>query len=842
MEAEPGELDRSARRSMAVLAAAVFVVGCFVGWPTLGGGFLSGDDVHLVLNHVLVNHPSVAHALELVRIVHRDLYQPVPMLSFSLDFVTIKLLGLTPAASGPDAGAWVFHLTNVLIHAAGGVLVFWLFARLSGARAVATVAAMLFVLHPYAAEVVGWLNGRMMLLATLFSLASLIAVDSFLIRGRWWWALLALLFVVLAMSSKVRVGLPVLMLILPLARRQWPSRRWWLLWVAAGLITVGFTALNIVSTSTSEMFQGAAEKMQGSRVARTVLVLAWYFQHYVVPVNMSPWHPPDLLVLWSDPAIPAGVVTVVVVGLLAAWSWRYTRVGVLGLLWFLATVASTLPLIPSRDVMAADRYVYLPNVGLYWLTAALVVQLVRWAQGRFNRPAIGHLAAGLGLVAGAALVPCAWHVQSYYLSNLAKARRIAEVYPEEPGVWEDVGWAHYREGRYEPAIAAARIEIQKHPDQQACEALQLMGMAQYRMGRVEDGLATLYQAVEADPEYGKCYSRLGHIYYELGRYDEAEENYVRAVGIMPEYLPAIQALGHLYRRMGRPDQAVPWFERGLELNDFDPVSTMALAEIEMASGQAASAIGRFERLLDWQPENAVARTNLGVCYVKTGRTADAIEAYQEVLEGEPGAVTAALNLANLLIDLGDVTGTVALVEQACRHAPTERPVLIAGHDLLVRLGRLREAATIWATALGREPEAADLAAWYAWTSALAGQWKPARDGARSALQGDPEQSLALAALVLAELGADRTNEADGYLSRFLVASPTPPDARSRLESALARIGRNAPDKPWPYYAVARVLIADGETAAAQQAIEEFVRLCPDPSWRQRAAELLPAPE
>ena len=840
MEAEPGQPDRSARRSRAALAAAIFVIGCFVGWPTLEGDFLSGDDVHLVLNHVLVNHPSLAHAFELVRIVHRDLYQPVPMLSFSLDFVTIRLLGLTPAASGPDAGAWVFHLTNVLIHAAGGVLVFWLFARLSGDRAVATVAAMLFLLHPYAAEVVGWLNGRMMLLATLFSLASLIAVDSFLIRGRWWWALLALFFVVLAMTSKVRVGLPVLMLILPLARRRWPSRRWWVLWVAAGLITVGFTALNIVSTSTSEMFQGAAEKLQGSRIARTVLVLTWYFQHYVVPVKMSPWHPPELLVLWSHPGIPAGLITLVLVGVVAAWSWRYTRVGVLGLLWFLATVATTLPLIPSRDVMAADRYVYLPNVGLYWLTAALLVQVVRWAQGRFNRPAIGHLAAGLGVVAGAAMVPYTWHVQSYYLSSLAKARRIAEVYPEEPGVWEDVGWAHYREGRYEPAIAAARIEIQKHPGKQACEPLQLVGMAQYRAGRVEEGIATLYQAVEADPEYGKCYSRLGHIYYELERYLEAEANYVRAVEIMPEYLPAIQALGHLYRRMGRLDQAVRWFERGLELNDFDPVSTMALAEIEMERGQTASAIERFKRLLDWQPENNVARTNLGVCYVRTGRTADAVKAYQEVLEREPGAVTAAINLANLLIDLGDVTGTIALVEQACGHAPTERPVLVAGHDLLVRLDRLREAATIWATALGREPQAADLAAWYAWTSALAGQWQPARDGARSALQGDPGQSLALAALVLAELAADHPDEADGYLDRFVATAPTPPDARPRLENALAQIGHDAPDDPWPYYAVARLLIADGETAAARRAVEEFVRLCPDPSWCQRASELLPS--
>ena len=839
MNAENAQPSDARRPRLVVGAMVILSVGLLVGAPSLRGGFLSGDDVHLVLNHVLVNHPSVTHAFELVTIVHRDLYQPVPMMSFSLDFATIGLLGLTPDAHGPAAGAWVFHLTNVLIHAINSVLVFWLLARLHQHRAVAVVAAFLFALHPFAAEVVAWLNGRMMLLATLFSLASLIAMDVYLIRRKWPAALLAQVFVILAMASKVRVGLPVLMLLLPLARRRWPQGRWWAAWVVAGVLTVGFTAFNIMTTAHSEMFQGAAEQLQGPRLARTLLVLAWYFQHYVAPVGMSPWHPPEPLVLWTHDKLPLAIATVAVIGAAAVFSWRWTRIGVLGLLWFLATVASTLPLLPSRDVMAADRYVYLPNVGLHWMVGASLVALVLWGRRKFARPAISYMAVGLGLVGAAALLPYTWRVESYYLSNLAKASRIAEVYPDQPGVWEDIGWAHYRNGDYEQAIEAARKDLRRHEKKTDCEAYQLIGMAQVRMGRLHEGLETLHLAVEVDPKYGKCYSRLGQVYYELGRHEEAEKNLRRAIEIMPDYLPAVQALGHLYRKTGRLDEAAQRYSRGLEINDFDPVSATALAEIEMARGDYTLAIDRFERLLSWMPENVVARTNLGVCYANTGRTAQAIEAYEQVLQRDPGAVTAAVNLAALRAEVGDKTGAISLLKQACAGRPGDRGLLIASHDLLVKLNELRVAAELWSEALGREPQAPDLLAWYAWTSALARQWSPVRMFAGKALEHDPDQSLALAALVLADLAAGHAQAADERLDRLLASPPTPADARTRFRNAIAEIGQHGPGDPWLYYVAGRLLLADGQTAGAQLALEEFIRLCPDPTWKQRARDLLP---
>ena len=106
----------------------VAVAAVVMGLPTLGGSFVGGDDHRLVLNHVLVNHPSVAHALELFTIVHRDLYQPLPLLTFSAEFAAAKALGLF--SEGVGGGARLFHLTNIILHAVNAVLVWAVIRRL----------------------------------------------------------------------------------------------------------------------------------------------------------------------------------------------------------------------------------------------------------------------------------------------------------------------------------------------------------------------------------------------------------------------------------------------------------------------------------------------------------------------------------------------------------------------------------------------------------------------------------------------------------------------------------------------------------------------------------------
>jgi hypothetical protein len=100
----------------------IVVIALVMGLPALRGGFVSADDLRLVRDHVLVNHPSLNHAVKLFAVSHHDLYQPLPLLTFSAEFAVAYQFGLFERGGDADEGAWLFHLDNILLHAVNAVL------------------------------------------------------------------------------------------------------------------------------------------------------------------------------------------------------------------------------------------------------------------------------------------------------------------------------------------------------------------------------------------------------------------------------------------------------------------------------------------------------------------------------------------------------------------------------------------------------------------------------------------------------------------------------------------------------------------------------------------------
>lgn len=826
-------------KTRAILPAVVVLLAAILAeLPALRGGFLTGDDRQLVLNFALVNHPSVSHALELLTLKpHRDLYQPVPLLSFAGEFAVVHLLGLDSSAGGPEAASWLFHLTNLLIHAFNALLVWRLIGRFHEDRRVAFVAALLFAVHPLAAEPTAWLNGRMISLSTLFCLAALNAFDDWLRKPRVPLASLGVAFVVLAMASKVQIGLPVLMILLLAVHRRRPRPSWWILWTACTLITIGFAGLDIYLTSRLNVLAAGAESLQGSRIARTLLALGWYFQRLVCPIGLANFHPTARLVTWSSPGVLLATLTVATVVVVVGISWRWSRIGVMGLVWFLATVAATLPLLPSRNVMVAERYVYLPNIGLFWAIAALAVfaySRLTVQDDRRRRPL-----QAIGAVCVLGLTAMSWHVASFYRDDIVNITRMAELYPESPGIWTQLAWELNRLGRYQDAIDAARRDLAKHPTAAASRANQVIGLSQSQLGASAEAIESLQAAVRADPRDGKAYYRLGQVYERAGNTDEAMANYRLALERLPNYVQACTALANLLRKAGRTDEAVKLYERVLSENPYDSAATLALAEIEIAGGHAAAAGSRLQRLLTWMPENWPAWTNLGVCLQAEGRTGEAIAAYQRALAVNPQAATAAVNLAGLLAKTGKTAEANALLKHFTS-GNADRAVLWTSHELYVSQGKLAQAAQLWADALKQEPDAPDLKAAYAWTCVLGMQWDAARTQATAALNSRTQPAVAIARMALAMVALAGGDPAPAVAWANAPPDPNQPaylDLRRCMREALSIYGESHMDEPWPYYVAARLVQADGDAATAAAAMQQFATLCASPACREQAKKL-----
>ncbi len=605
-------------RRPALLTMIVLLAAIVMGLPTLRGGFVGGDDHRLVLNHVLVNHPSFAHAVQLFTIVHRDLYQPLPLLTFSGEFAVANLFGLFD--SGVEGGAWLFHLTNVLLHAFNTILV-WLAVRIFQQRlgvsslAVPTVVALLFAVHPFQVEVVAWVNGRMLLLSTLFALGSILTFARWLDAARARYAILTLAFVLFSALSKARAGLPLLLVLTALVHGRNLRIRFWSLCLPCTVLTGWFVWINYRATAGADLFAEGAEHLWGSWFVRVLLALAFYFQHLVWPVGLTSFYPTPPIVHWSDASTAVAAMIVAASLTILAVFCRTSRPCRWGVLWFFIAIADTLAVIPARNVLAADRYLYFPIIGLFWCLAAVSFDAYSHWKARATSRTPQYAVAAIGLPVLTAMIGQSWFTAKWYNTPLLKTQRVADCFPNEPRVWEKLGWCHYQAGDYDRAIECAQHELRFESHSVRSIAYQLMGLSRLRQGQNEEALRLLHHALEVDPKSDIGLYRLATAYDDLGRLEEALPYYEAAAKAAPMHNPTLYRLAGAYRRLGRTSEARAVYEKQLVNNPYDVPAVLALVELDIETDTTPAyrdAALRLVKLLADVPDDLSARLNLAV--------------------------------------------------------------------------------------------------------------------------------------------------------------------------------------------------------------------------------------
>lgn len=868
---------RRFRRGALVLVALAAVA---MGLPTVRGGFVGGDDHRLALDHVLVNRPSLEHAVQLFAIAHRDLYQPLPLLSFSAEFLICDWLGLT--RGGPERFAWFFHLNNVWLHAINSVLVWFVVAMLhrrmrsaatvQGARSgdssslrgrapsfepsvVATIAALVFAVHPLNTEVVAWVNGRMMLLSTLFGLLSLLALDAWLTVGRdgagrpgatcgrrrLWLATAVVMLTLLCAISKIRIGLPVLMVVVAWAGRdRILTRRFLPVWLVCAVVTAVFVVINVQATAAAELFMGGSEHLKGPRSIRVFSALAFYFTHYVYPIGLASYYPTPPTVSWSDAQSWQAVLVATPVLAVLGWAaWR-SHVWRLGVIWFFATMAATLPFMPARNVLAADRYMYLPMIGLLWPTCVSLLQVWTLVIVRTRSWVRRGLVPAAVVVVVLAMIGQCWNVAWYYETPLKKTLRVALLFPDVPRVWERLGWSYHEIGDYERASELAQRELVHDTPDVRSGAYQLMGMSAFKSGRTEEALEWLHKALEVDPDNALGKYRLATVYDDIGQYDKALPYFEDAVAAAPKNNPTIQRLASVYRKLGRRADARRLLEQAIENNAFEVRAYVGLAEMAIEQGDRAlveRARDQLTDLLAHIPDTTQVWVTLGLVEVKLGRFERAIQAYRRALSLDPQNVAALLNLAKLYENNGEVGEAGALYERAAQLALTIAQAEVIS-DFYMSQGAWGRAVALWDAVVGAHPRRVDARVQRAWVYALAGDLEAARvdlDFYEDA-EGPSGLSTALRSFIaLAEGDGARAN---ALVDPLVGGEAGAGGGRRRLLVALERFDQVSPGNEWTYYLAARLLAADENAPAARASLDIAARVCAGDACRARVSALI----
>lgn len=681
---EPAGSRRWMPTALAVLLPITAAVA--FAWPTLDAGFQMGDDQRFVTENVLVQYPSWAHAGEILTTPHGDLYQPVPLLSFQA----------THAATGPKIGsapsAFAHHLVNLLLHALNAALAALVTLRLTRRAFIGALVGIMFATHPLALETVAWVSGRMMLLATVFSLGLLVLATQRHDQPGAGWRASAIVVWLLACASKVIPTVPIVAALFERTAQTTPRRRNWALYAILFLIGVAATVLMALLTSTAA-FSFSEGKSIGQLAGTMLLAFGRYVENYVWPVNLSPWTPPLTSIDWLT--VRTLLAATGLVGLLVlAWTLRRRMpIATAGLWMFLLILAPFLAAGLTRRLFVADRYMYLPILGLHIFVVVMLGKLATICTGRDGVTTRRILTAVPILLLCGFWLKTAYALAPTWQSPVQFARRIVETHPNSVMAANELARAYLHEKRPKDALAVIENARERWPDEPRLSAQ--AGRANAQVGELNEAEAELARAVEAMPQQAAVRYEYALVLDRLGQSAAAIEQLQTILDAHPSFLPAYRASALIHRAQGNRAAEAEMLQQALKQNRFHRNNLFDLATIYLTYGDLNAAEPLLRRILKLHPHDEPALLNLGVVLSRTDRIVDAIKCYDSILARSPHTVSALLNRAALLRQINQSSSAESDLRTARQVEPDNVDVLLALHQALFDQRDWRALIELW---------------------------------------------------------------------------------------------------------------------------------------------------
>jgi tetratricopeptide (TPR) repeat protein len=667
-------------------------------------------------HHYITENPNVRQGVSRESLLwaitkpHGAMWHPLTMLSHVID---CELFGLDPAGH---------HAVSVVLHAAAALVLFGLLKAMTGSVWPSLFTAAVFALHPVHVESVAWASERKDVLSALFWMLTLAAYAGYAKhRGRGRYTLALALFTAGLTAKPMLVTLPFVLLLVD----YWPLGRLALKPAAGGrkgeaglghlvrekvpffAVAAVFAAVTyIVQRSWGATGLGGVLPI-GSRIANAAVAYTAYIQRILWPANLAALYPYPAAG-WGllRPAASLLILVVVSVPVLkAAGRFRYLATG---WFWYLGTLVPVIGLVQVGRQSTADRYTYIPSIGLCIMAAwGLPGVLGRW---RYRRPLLAA-----GFVAAAAAMTLATRAQvGYWKDSVTLFGRAAAVTRDNTTMLKNLGNELWSAGRYKEAVglfdeaiaidardteamvckARALMDMDRVRQAEAVlsEALRIrpgsaeahnwLGAVRARKGLLPEAIACYRRAIELKGDYAAAHNNLGIALNDLGRTAEAVESYRRAIGIKGDYAEAHSNLGLALQSAGRNEEAVAEFNTALSIKPGLPEALKGLGKALLASGRTDDAIALYRRVLSDNPSDESAVNDLGAAFGQKGDDEKAIEHFKKALDIRPGYPDAMCNLAVALYKKGRLDEAVEKLDRVLEANP--------GH---VRAAQLKAAIT-----------------------------------------------------------------------------------------------------------------------------------------------------
>jgi protein O-mannosyl-transferase len=577
-----------------VLAALVWVVF----GQTLSHGFVNYDD-----DKYVYENPVVSKGLSLGGVgwalshIHALNWHPVTTLTHMLD---CQLYGLQP---------WGHHLDNLLLHGAGAILLFLAIRRMSGATWRSALVAVVWALHPLRVESVAWVSERKDVLSGVFFMLTLLAychyVERQKSRARYW--MVAALFALGLMCKQTLVTLPFVLLLLdwwPLGRWEMPEGAGWkrgwqgakpLLMEKVPLFGISAVFCMVTLYAQQQALHDSVEVSFPWRVANALVAYAVYLLQMVWPADLAVLypHPGSLLPLWKTGValLVLGAVFTMVVFLGRRHAWL-----AVGWLWYLGMLVPVIGIVQVGQQARADRYTYLPQIGLCMMAA--------WG--------VGEMSSGLR-----------WKPWVPGMLSVVVLAALMVTSHKQVAYWKESEtlWTH--------TLACTEQNSLAYYD---------LGTALLQKGLIEEAIAQYHEALRIKPVFLDAHYNLGNALLQKGRIGEAIVQYREALRIKPSYVEAHSNLGNALLQEGQVEEPIAEFREALRINPDYVVAMNNLAYSLATAGDGRLRNGRealemAHRANELTKEgNPVILETLAAAYAETGRFAEAEETVRRAIE------------------------------------------------------------------------------------------------------------------------------------------------------------------------------------------------------------------
>ncbi len=512
-------------------------------------GFTNWDDILYVTSNKLLHSlsPEGLKAIFTTPVVSN--YHPVTILSLALNY---QLFGLEPAG---------YHATSLILHLVNIVLVYVMIMKLAkGNHWVSLFTAAVFAIHPMHVESVAWVSERKDLLYTLFFLLGMIGYLDYLDKGglkRLIW--IGVLFLLSLLSKPAAVVFPVVLLLVDYYRQRKIDMRailekvpYFLLSIAFGIIAIQIQSQKAIASLDVYSYL--------DRIQFAGFGFLWYIVKFFIPASLSALHPfpaggPGLL-YHIAPFLAAGLLIYIVL-------FRRSRLWTFSILFYLVTIALVLQLLSVGTAVVAERYTYVPYIGIAFLVGML---LDKWTK-RQDKPVLKNSVAGLFTILLVAFSGLTFMRTMVWKDSEVLWNDVLEKYPDSHRAWTNRGLHYFELGEYAQAYEDIDKGVQLKANfstgiewrgktayqlknyQQAYQDAELfsrlkpgswqafldMGKALTRLNRAQEAEAALNKALELNPGSPDILNSRGVLYFnKLKRYQEALDDFNLAIRISPE--------------------------------------------------------------------------------------------------------------------------------------------------------------------------------------------------------------------------------------------------------------------------------------------------------------------